>query len=81
MIHLLQLYKMIEDKKLFVGVFNDFFHECQDLGYAGGFEDELFNEMLLNHFGLEIECSKQLNRITNSVLKNSDLNILNNFVK
>ena len=52
MIHLLQLYKMIDDKKLFIGIFNGFFHECQDMGYAGGFEDELFNEMLLNHFGL-----------------------------
>jgi len=81
MIHLLQLYKMIDDKKLFIGIFNGFFHECQDMGYAGGFEDELFNEMLLNHFGLEIECSKQLNRITNAVLDKLDLSFLESIVR
>lgn len=81
MLHLLQLFNMIQDKKLFIGIFSGFFHECQDMGYSGGFETELFNEMLLNHFGLEIENEEQLIRITRKVLDLHDLEILNNFIK
>lgn len=80
MLHLLQLYKMVKNKKLFIAIFSDFALECQDLGYTG-FESELFNEMLLNHFGLEIESENQLERITKKVLESSDLNFLSSFVK
>jgi len=72
---------MVQDKKLFIGLFSGFKDEAQDMGYAGGFETELFNEMLLNHFGLEIEDEQQLIRITRKVIDLHDLEILNNFTR
>ena len=74
MIHLAQLYKLVDDKKLFVTLFTDFDSECKELEYTGS-EGELFNEMLLNHFGLEIESDIQLYRIVKS-LNNRTLNTL-----
>ena len=77
MIHLIQLFNMIDDKKLFIGLFSYFKDEAQEMGYSG-FEGELFNEMLDNHFGIEILDDKQLERITASLLKRDDLSFLNN---
>ena len=80
MLHLIQLFNMVDDKKLFIGLFSGFKYETTMMGYTG-FEGEMFNEMLLNHFGLEIECSKQLNRITNAVLDKLDLSFLESIVR
>jgi len=66
---------MIQDKELFIALFSDLKDEVSNLGYSGC-EGELFNEMLLNHFGLEIEDSKQLDRITSVVLRYNDLTFL-----
>ena len=70
MLHLLQIYKMIEDKKLFINLFNDLSYEIEEMGYTH-LEDqmELINEMLDNHFGLFMEDDRQLKMLTQAILK------------
>ena len=63
MIHFIQLYKLVDDKKLFLSLFNDLSYEIDELGYEG-FEGELINDLLFTHFGIEIECERQLERVT-----------------
>ena len=55
MLHLMQVYKMIQDKTLFIELFNDLSYEI--------------NEMLDNHFGLYLEDSRQLQRLTETIIK------------
>jgi len=77
MLHLIQLYNMVDDKKLFIGLFSGFKYETVMMQYTG-FEGEMFNEMLLNHFGLEIESENQLKRITDCLLKRDNIKFLEN---
>ena len=69
MLHLLQLYKMIPDKKLFISLFNDLSYEIEEMGYLH-LEDqmELVNEMLDNHFGIYLEDYGQLHRLTTAII-------------
>lgn len=69
MLHLLQLYKMITDKKLFISLFNDLSYEIEEMGYLH-LEDqmELINEMLDNHFGIYLEDYGQLQRLTTAII-------------
>jgi hypothetical protein len=70
MFHLIQLYKLIDNKKLFIELFDDLSYEINELGYE--FIDdqmELVNEMLFNHFGLEIDSPTQLQRVTETILR------------
>jgi hypothetical protein len=71
MIHLLQIFRMLNklDQNQFVAFFNDLSYEIEELGYKGH-EAQLINEMLFSHFGFEVECDNQLNRLTESILKN-----------
>jgi len=77
MLHLIQLYNMVHDKKLFIGLFSDFKYETTMMQYTG-FEGEMFNEMLLNHFNLEVLDENQLNRITKTLLKRDNIKFLEN---
>lgn len=69
MIYLMQLLKMLnkDDQKLFVALFSDFKNESIEMGYNGN-ELELFNEMLMNHLGMEIEDNRQLKSIVKILL-------------
>ena len=70
MLHLMQLLNMIDDKTLFINLFNDLSYEIDELGYQHLDDQcELVNEMLFNHFGLELRCEKQLERITKTIIK------------
>lgn len=78
MIHLLQLYKMLDSvsRKLFIQLFNDLSYEIDDLGYKG-MESELIEDLLFNHFAIELEDTRQIERLTKSILRNQNrLNIL-----
>jgi hypothetical protein len=55
-------------RKFFIALFDDLAMEIEDMGYEG-FEDELVNEMLYNHFGLTIEDDRQLKIFTEYILK------------
>jgi len=78
MLHLIQLYNMVQDKSLFINLFNDLSYEIEEMGYLH-LEDqmELINEMLDNHFGIYLESHKQLQMVTETILKRQGkLNIL-----
>ena len=82
MLHLLQLYKMIENKKLFINIFNDLSYEIEEMGYLH-LEDqmELVNEMLDNHFGIYLEDHRQLEKLTQAIInKQGKLELLRAFV-
>jgi hypothetical protein len=68
MLHLMQIYKLIDNKDLFIELFNDLSFELDELGYSN-FPEMLINEMLDNHFGIYLECDKQLQRITETIIK------------
>ena len=67
MLHLMQLFRLIENKKLFIELFNDLSFELDELGYRD-FPSDLVNEMLDNHFGIFMEDDKQLQRVTDCIL-------------
>lgn len=70
MLNLMQLYKLIDNKKLFVDLFDDLSYEIEEMGYEHLDDQmELVNEMLLNHFGLEIENENQLRRVTETIIR------------
>lgn len=70
MIYLLQLLRRLnkDEQILFINLFNDLSFEIKEMGYKGH-ESELMNELLLNHFDLEIESETQLNMFTNCILR------------
>ena len=70
MLHLMQIYKMVHDKTLFIELFNDLSYEIEEMEYLH-LEDqmELINEMLDNHFGLFLEDHRQLQRLTETIIK------------
>lgn len=72
MIYLMQLYKMIENKKLFIGIFSDLDYELNEMGWNDD-PETLINDLLFNHFDLSIECPKQLAMITNSIINKNGL--------
>ena len=81
MIYLMQLLKMLnkDDKKLFIALFSDFKAESIEMGYDGN-ESELFNEMLLNHLGMEIEDNRQLESIVKILLDDRKFKALINTI-
>jgi hypothetical protein len=78
MIYLIQLYKMVHDKKLFINVFSDLDFELEEMGWKDDPEG-LIEGMLFNHFGLEIDDEKQLSSLTKTILKKKDLSFLETF--
>lgn len=74
MIYLMQILKMLDknQRQHFVALFSDLNYELDELGYRGN-ETDLISDMLFNHFGLSIENDKQLQMLTNSILKKNNL--------
>ncbi len=68
MLRLLQVAKIVNDKQFFVDIFDDLSFELEEMGYKDCPED-LVQDLLINHFDLEIECERQLKDFTNDVLK------------
>jgi hypothetical protein len=69
MLYLLQIYKMVQDKDLFINLFNDILTDINDLGYSDS-PEELVNELLNTHFHMTLDDDRQLKYFTNSILKN-----------
>jgi hypothetical protein len=81
MIYLMQVLKMLNktQRKQFVELFSDLDYELDDMGWRGN-ETDLINDMLFNHFGLSIEDSRQLQMLTDSILKKGNLEAAHNVV-
>ena len=75
MIYLLQVYKMIENKDLFIQVFSDLDYELNEMGWKDD-PETLMNDLLFNHFGLTSEDDRQLKMFTNTILNKKDLSFL-----
>lgn len=69
MIYFIQLLRVVKNKKLLIAMLDDIQWEIDELGYKG-METELVNELLLNHFNLEVECPNQLKMFTKWILEN-----------
>ena len=65
---LLQVIGMINDKQLFVDVFNDLSFELDEMGYDSC-PEVLVNDLLENHFNLSLSCNDQLKAITEIILE------------
>lgn len=68
MLHLLQIYKMIENKDYFISIFDDLSFELENMGYKDCPED-LVDELLDIHFGIYMESETQLKMLTDCILK------------
>lgn len=76
MMYLLQIYKMVEDKKLFIQIFSDLDYELNEMGWSEDPEG-LVNDLLSNHFGFSVDDEKQLSMLTSAILKKqNDLSFL-----
>jgi hypothetical protein len=78
MIYLIQLYKMVEDKKLFIAFYSDIEGEAQELGYDS--VTEFVQDTLETSFGLTIECPEQCESIARAMLKKHNMRFLENMV-
>lgn len=70
MFHLIQLLKMLstQQRQEFVMLFNDISYELDELGYRD-FPEELINDMLFNHCGIEIESQSQLELLSACIVR------------
>lgn len=75
MLHLIQLYKMVQDKDFFISIFSDLEYELNEMGWSAD-PETLINDLLFNHFGLTIESERQLAQITQTILNKKDLHFL-----
>lgn len=75
MIYLLQLYKRIQNKALFIEVFSDLDYELYEMGWIDDAET-LINDLLLDLFDLTIEDDRQLSQLTQTILNKKDLHFL-----
>jgi hypothetical protein len=75
MIYLLQVYKMIARKDLFIAIFSDLDYELEEMGWKDD-PTSLMNDLLETHFGLTIEDEWQLQQFTSAVIQKKDLNFL-----
>ena len=81
MIYLLQILKRLnkQQRQQFLALFSDLDYELDELGWRGN-ETDLVNDMLFNHFGMTIEDSKQLEILTEAILKKDNLQFTYNLV-
>ena len=82
MIYLLQILKGLDNasRQQFIVLFNDLSYEIEEMGYKGH-ETELVYDMLINHYGIFMECENQLKRLTDVILKyQGKLNYFNSMV-
>jgi hypothetical protein len=70
MIYLLQILKRLnkQQRQQFLAMFSDLDYELDELGWRGN-ETDLINDMLFNHFGMELEDKNQLRMLTDAILK------------
>jgi len=70
MIYLIQIINMLnkKDKTLFTQIFNDLDYELTTLGYSH-FPEDLIEELLSNHFNIQMTDPKQLQILTDAILK------------
>lgn len=68
MLHFIQIYKLVLDKELFINLLDDLSYEIEELGYKGS-EADLVHGILDNHFGIFLEDERQLERVTEHILK------------
>jgi hypothetical protein len=70
MIYLLQILKRLnkQQRQEFLAMFSDLDYELDELGWRGN-ETDLVNDMLFNHFGMELEDKNQLQMLTDAILK------------
>jgi len=70
MIYLIQIINMLnkKDKTLFTQIFNDLDYELTTLGYSQ-FPEDLIEELLSNHFNIQMTDPKQLQILTDAILK------------
>lgn len=59
-------------REQFLALFSDLDYELNDMGWLGD-ETTLINDMLVNHFNISIDDSKQLKMLTESILKEGNL--------
>lgn len=76
MIYLMQIYKMLNkrQKKQFIKHFSNFRKSVEKL--EGHDLNNILNDRLIIHFGIELTEEKQLNRLTEYLLNKDDLNFL-----
>jgi len=82
MLHLLQLFKTVQDKDLFINVFSYFKELCEDMeadDFVDG-KESIFSDMLLEHFDLEVLSSEQVTRIVNTLVKYDNISFLRELV-
>ena len=74
MIYLLQILKRLnkQQRHEFVAMFSDLDYELDEMGWRGN-ETDLVNDMLFNHFGMELEDKNQLQMLTEAILKPNSL--------
>lgn len=68
MLLFMQLLNRVQDKQLFINLFDDLSFELDELGYRDD-ATMLVDELLLNHFGIELLDDRQLERLTDFILK------------
>lgn len=70
MLYLIQIIKMLtkDQRQHLVALFDDLSYEIDEMGYRGN-ESDLIDDMLMNHFGLEMESDRQLQLLTQCILK------------
>lgn len=68
MLYLLQVYKLCDDRELFIDVFNDLSFELEEQGYKDCPED-LIETILVNHFNIVLGDPKQLKELTNTIIE------------
>ena len=71
MLFITQLLNMMTKKQIkqFVALFNDLSFEVEEMGWEG-MEEEMVNDMLINHFGLELVDDWQLGEATKFIMNN-----------
>ena len=71
MLFITQLLNMMTKKQIkqFVALFNDLSFEVEEMGWKGQ-EDDMINDMLINHFGLELVDDWQLGEATKFIMNN-----------
>lgn len=70
MIYLIQILKRLNtsERMLFIELFNDLSYELDELGYKD-FPEELIDDMLFNHFGIEMTSESQLELLSACIVR------------
>lgn len=78
MIYLIQLYKIVKDKKHFINIFTDFEKKVKEQGFKN--HPEIFFECLLSgQFKIRIRNKMQIIMILEAIFKKKDLSFLEAF--